>query len=138
MYTIPPTKKLPFPNKCAKDAFRPRKIASPPSDRRIESTFAAAGAIQRAIEAFQGDNRLPGARSASARTGTRARFAGASKLRTNPWLAALRDMRSLHALVEISGRPTQPKFGVATNLGPQLASGLRDALATEVAAQRTA
>jgi uncharacterized protein (TIGR03545 family) len=62
----------------------------------------------------------------------------ASKLRTNPWPAALRDVRSLHALVEISGRPTQPKFGVETNLGPQLASGLRDAVAAEVAAQHTA
>ena len=58
------------------------------------------------------------------------------KLVTNAWQTAFRDVHNLNAAVDLSGTLTKPNWKLKTNLGPQLASGLKSSLRRELAGRQ--
>ena len=49
---------------------------------------------------------------------------------------SFQDVRSLHAAVDLSGTLARPKWKLKTNLGPQLAAGLKSSLRRELAGRQ--
>ncbi len=62
----------------------------------------------------------------------------AKKLMTDSWKSALAGVRSIHAVADLTGTVTAPKWRLSSNLGPQLAGGMQAAIRGELSARRDA